>query len=94
MGEPVWLKASRQERSWRVRRELKHLSTCRKRKKVIDSQSSGDRNGKSPNRAPYGVCGVVGASKGNINRTGTVLERRTAEGESPVRVRLMFRDAT
>jgi hypothetical protein len=29
--------------------ELKHLSTRRKRKKTIDFQSSGERNGKSPN---------------------------------------------
>ncbi len=34
----------------RERRELKHLSTCRKRKKVIDFLSSGERKGKSPNR--------------------------------------------
>ena len=31
--------------------ELKHLSSQRKRKKIIDSQSSGERNGKSPNRS-------------------------------------------
>ena len=30
--------------------ELKHLSSRRKRKKTIDFQSSGERNGKSPNR--------------------------------------------
>ena len=29
--------------------ELKHLSSRRKRKKTIDSRSSGERNGKSPN---------------------------------------------
>jgi len=31
--------------------ELKHLSTRRKRKKVIDFLSSGERKGKSPNLA-------------------------------------------
>ena len=31
--------------------ELKHLSSRRKRKKEIDFQSSGERNGKSPNRS-------------------------------------------
>ena len=30
--------------------ELKHLSSRRKRKKTIDFQSSGERNGRSPNR--------------------------------------------
>ena len=33
----------------RERRELKHLSTCRKGKKSIDFPSSGERTGKSPN---------------------------------------------
>ena len=40
--------------------ELKHLSSPRKRN---DSQSSGERNGKSPNRCLYGN-GVVGLAKG------------------------------
>ena len=30
--------------------ELKHLSSRRKRKKIFDFQSSGERNGRSPNR--------------------------------------------
>ncbi len=30
--------------------ELKHLSTRRKRKKIIDFLSSGERKGKSPNQ--------------------------------------------
>ena len=33
--------------------ELKHLSSRRKRKKIFDFQSSGERNGKSPN---LGAC--------------------------------------
>ena len=36
------------------RGELKHLSTCRKRKK-LDSLSSGERNGNSPNRPGNGA---------------------------------------
>ena len=35
--------------------ELKHLSSRRKRKKKIDFQSSGERNGKRPN---HGACTV------------------------------------
>ena len=35
---------------WREPGELKHLSSRRKRKKIFDFQSSGERNGKSPNR--------------------------------------------
>ena len=31
--------------------ELKHLSRARKRKKIFDFQSSGERNGKRPNRS-------------------------------------------
>ena len=33
--------------------ELKHLSSRRKRKKIFDFQSSGERNGKRPN---HGAC--------------------------------------
>ena len=55
MGKPGMRKlissVSEHIRYGRERRELKHLSTCRKRKKVIDFLSSGERKGKSPNRA-------------------------------------------
>jgi hypothetical protein len=48
------------------RGELKHLSTLRKRKQYSDSQSSGERNGKSLNRIYGKVCrrcmfGVAGS---------------------------------
>ena len=43
------------------RRELKHLNTCRRRKK-IDFPSSGERKGKSLNRDCYGNSGVVGVT--------------------------------
>ena len=42
------------------RRELKHLSTCRKRNQVRDSPSSGERKGNSLNREDFGLCGVAG----------------------------------
>ena len=54
MGKPneakVSLSIPEHIRYGRERRELKHLSTCRKRKKAIDFLSSGERKGKSPNR--------------------------------------------
>ncbi len=47
------------------RREVKHLSTSRKRNQVRDSLSSGERTGKSPNSGgvsrralPSGGCGA------------------------------------
>lgn len=33
-------------------------------KETIDTLSRGDRKGQSLNRSVYGLCGVVGASKG------------------------------
>ena len=35
--------------------ELKHLSTLRKRKKIFDFLSSGERTGKSPNQIYLGL---------------------------------------
>ena len=43
------------------RRELKHLSTYRKRNQFRDSVSSGERTRKSPNQT---LSGVVGARHG------------------------------
>ena len=37
------------------RRELKHLSTCRKRNQLRDSVSSGERTRKSPNQSNLGL---------------------------------------
>ena len=55
--------------------ELKHLSSRRKRKKIFDFQSSGERNGKSPNRdaciAGFGLrCGrrKIGERTGKSGR--------------------------
>ena len=54
MGQPLWSKDHKSYDEYIVirgeRRELKHLSTCRRRKKVIDFLSSGERKGKSPNQ--------------------------------------------
>ena len=43
------------------RGELKHLSTHRRRKKTLDSPSSGERNGKSLNRVRVIAQGVAHA---------------------------------
>ena len=62
--------------------ELKHLSSRRKRKKIFDFHSSGERNGKSPNR---GACTAgLGPQDWFIDCSWMVLERPTIEGESPV----------
>ena len=64
-------------------RELKHLSSARERKKRIDSLSSGERKGRSPNltRKWQGLGPTV--EVGEYSRR-TDLERATKEGESPV----------
>ena len=59
MGQPSRLKACYMQ-SMGERRELKHLSSGRKRKQNSDSLSSGERTGKSPNHGVYGPSGVVG----------------------------------
>jgi hypothetical protein len=78
--------------------ELKHLSTRWKRNQIRDSPSSGERTGKSPNRAGViarGRCsrGVVGRYRAGP-RSGrevsnpccsrTALERQAIQGDSPV----------
>ena len=55
-------------------------------KEIIDSLSSGDRTGKSPNRCCYGLTGVVGPLKGNISMNWNCLESQTKDGDSPVQV--------
>jgi hypothetical protein len=66
--------------------ELKHLSSRRKRKK-FDFQSSGERNGKSPNptSTEAGGCGLAYViSQTELKR----LEKRAIEGDSPVSERM------
>ena len=73
----------------RQRGELKHLSTRRKEKKILDFPSSGERKGISLNRSclhERGCGNHSGCSpesyKGKPSRSG--LESPTIEGESPV----------
>ena len=80
------------------RRELNHLSTCRKRNRR-DSPSSGERKGKSLNlNCAIGVSccslGVVGfyvpdltvrSEVTKLMHSGSPLERDAREGDSPVR---------
>ena len=62
--------------------ELKHLSSRRKRKKTIDSVSSGERKRKSPNRRA--CMSGFGLHNWFCKPSRTVLERPAGEGESPV----------
>ena len=55
-------------------------------KEIIDSLSSGDRTGKSPNRLCYGIVGVVGPLKGDQFKNWNGLENPTIDGDSPVQV--------
>ena len=61
-------------------------------KEIIDSLSSGDRTGKSPNRCCYGIIGVVGPLIGNHFANWNVLENSTKDGDSPVQVSEMVRE--
>ena len=62
--------------------ELKHLSSRRKRKKIIDVLSSGERKGQSPNQCACTLGFGLQNSFSIISRT--VLERPARDGESPV----------
>ena len=55
-------------------------------KEIIDSLSSGDRTGKSPNRCCYGNVGVVGPDADTLQTNWNVLESSTIAGDSPVQV--------
>ena len=65
-------------------RELKHLSTWRKRNQTRDPPSSGERKGDSPNRGRLGATGVVGPQCGLHMHSRTLLESWTIAGDSPV----------
>ena len=93
MGQPT-RRDGRVPRKGREPGELKHLSTPRKRE---DALSSGERTGQSPNLCgvrsgyalPWGGCTIqmeehTRSSLGWTCVRRSVLERRTAAGESPV----------
>ena len=61
-------------------------------KEIIDSLSSGDRTGKSPNRCCYGITGVVGPIISNVESNWNGLESPTADGDSPVQARVGVQD--
>ena len=61
-------------------------------KEIIDSLSSGDRTGKSPNRCCYGIIGVVGSVIRYVLSNWNDLENSTIDGDSPVQVREHIRD--
>ena len=96
MGKPAIRHGMAPPVGWGVRREVKHLSTCRKGYSV----SSGERKRIRPNRmrvigAGRCVCGVVGACFRVSACPGTVInvvceanrfEGRAVEGVSPVAV--------
>jgi hypothetical protein len=56
-GKPAENHVSAPRKRWE-RREVKHLSTCRKGKK-LDSPSSGERTGTSPNQCSVKLEGVA-----------------------------------
>lgn len=61
-------------------------------KEIIDSLSSGDRTGKSPNRCCYGIIGVVGPLIGTQLANWNGLENPTIDGDSPVQVSWLRRE--
>ena len=61
-------------------------------KEIIDSLSSGDRTGKSPNRCCYGIIGVVGPFISYLFMKWNVLESSTIDGDSPVHVNEQIRE--
>ena len=61
-------------------------------KEIIDSLSSGDRTGKSPNRCCYGIIGVVGPVMKTLQSNWNDLENSTKDGDSPVQASVMIRE--
>ena len=89
MGEPTWLKTKyflmgrANAGNWNILVPAGRENNC-------DSASSGERTRNSPNRYRLGVIGVVGPRYSWSIWTGTCLERRAIEGESPVQVRIRW----
>ena len=70
------------------RGELKHLSTRRKGKKIIDFPSSGERKGKSPNlsRLREGGCGN---RLGLVRRVTKVILAEVGWNDPPQKVKVL-----
>ena len=64
------------------RGELKHLSTRRNRKKDLDSPSSGERNGNSPNRMCVKAQGVAHSGSRDLSSKSCNLDRSYKSGPS------------
>ena len=63
----------------------KDVVSCEKGKeRNIDTLSSGERKGQSPNRHCYGNIGVVGLLKGVVGMNWNGLGRPGEEGDTPV----------
>ena len=62
------------------------------KKEIIDSLSSGDRTGNSPNRCCYGNVGVVGPFTSYHDKNWNDLESSTVDGDSPVQVIVMIQE--
>ena len=90
MGQPGWLKASHRRYAGRTR-GTETSQYPQEEKEIIDSLSSGDRKGKSPNRLRYGAVGVVGPPTRVHDVNWNRLESRSAEGDRPVQASVMYR---
>ena len=63
-------------------------------KENIDGLSSGERKGRSPNRACFGTTGVVGAAMNTMSGTGTVWKGGAERVTPPYGQRGMEKAAT
>ena len=90
MGQPGWLKASHRRYAGRTR-GTETSQYPQEEKEIIDSLSSGDRKGKSPNLWRYGAAGVVGPPTRVHDVNWNRLESRSVEGDRPVQASVMRR---
>ena len=90
MGQPGRLKACHRDAGQTGGTETSQYP--QEEKEIIDSLSSGDRTGKSPNRCCYGIIGVVGPFIGTSRTNWNVLENSTIDGDSPVQASVMIQE--
>ena len=83
MGQPARLKAVHHHLVEQTR-GTETSQYPEEEKESIDSLSSGDRKGKSPNLWRYGAAGVVGVSIRDTSTNRNALENAPAEGDRPV----------